>query len=193
MPRISLRQLLLLTAAVALAIVSLRYASDFWQGLIGVFAILALIAAILTGIFDRGPRQVFAIGFAGAMATYGLLVACGHQEKSPIPHNIEFRIGEGKYPTTALLRCGYQLIAYYVQVDSSGRPVSDAEAQRMWAAWNTAGGPPPGLSSVAHPDQAFFTTVGHFWWGLLFGFVGGHFARFVYLRHTEELAAQRKA
>jgi hypothetical protein len=74
MPRISLREIFLLIAAVALAIVSLISASALWQIIIGVAVVLLAMFALIIGLVDRGPRRVFPIGFAVGVLGYLLIV-----------------------------------------------------------------------------------------------------------------------
>jgi hypothetical protein len=38
----------------------------------------------------------------------------------------------------------------------------------------------------------FFLPIGHFWFALLLGYLGGHFARFVYLRRLKDQAPATK-
>jgi hypothetical protein len=40
--------------------------------------------------------------------------------------------------------------------------------------------------------MADFASVGHFWWALFLGCLGGHFARFVYLRRVKEQKTELK-
>lgn len=41
------------------------------------------------------------------------------------------------------------------------------------------------------PHQEHFMAIGQFWWALLFGYVGGHFAKFIYKRrNTEQPSSQ---
>lgn len=74
MPRISLREMFVLVAAVALAIVSLVYASSLLQAAVSLIALLVGLAAVILGIIDRGPRRAFAIGFSVAMIGYLVVV-----------------------------------------------------------------------------------------------------------------------
>jgi hypothetical protein len=46
-------------------------------------------------------------------------------------------------------------------------------------------------TSQIRPIQEHFMTIGHFWWALLFGYVGGHFAQFIYKRRAAEQPSPR--
>jgi hypothetical protein len=112
MIRISLRQLLLTVAFVALALVSFRYASDFWQGVVGIFAMLVALAAMGAGIFARGTGRAFAAGCAVAMLSYGLLVVNGREGPNGLGSvgNMESNVTSAypHLPTTILLRFAYR-------------------------------------------------------------------------------------
>src|SRR5262245_53973919 len=62
-------------AAMALAIVSFRSGSTFWQVVLGLAAMLAIGLATIAVILDRGPRRAFAIGAAVMMYGYALFLA----------------------------------------------------------------------------------------------------------------------
>lgn len=55
--RVSRRDMFLLVAATALAIVSLIYASSVWQAIIGVAVVLSAVIALIVGLIDRGPDR----------------------------------------------------------------------------------------------------------------------------------------
>jgi hypothetical protein len=42
------------------------------------------------------------------------------------------------------------------------------------------------------PQLWYVLPIGHYWFALLFGYLGGHFARFVYVRRMKEQAAHAK-
>jgi hypothetical protein len=165
MPRISLRQLFMFVALVAVAIVSLRYASPLWQGVIGMATMLAFFAAVLAGIFDRGPRQVFAIALALVMLAYGLAAS------------------QGRPPTTLILRALHGAMAEYHGRDANtGQVIPDFDLAK-WQADLAATGT-TSIVVIPSPPEEEFMPIGHYWFALLFGYVGGKFARFVYLRRA---------
>jgi hypothetical protein len=88
MPRISLRQLLIFVAVVALAVASLKYASPLWQAIIGLVTLMAFFAAGILAIFERGPRQAFGIAMALVMLCYGLLLVERPGLASQVPTNL---------------------------------------------------------------------------------------------------------
>jgi hypothetical protein len=203
----SLRQLMMLVAAVAVAIVSLKYASDAWLAIVAAVAMLAFFAAVIVAAVDRGPRQAFAIGFALTVAVYALVVMNGEKEfPNGRSRNIEFDQWDGKLPTTRLLR--YMHIAvdhggYYDRATGQEIPDYDpaTDPNRNTAGGGFGGGGLGGGGFGAGPRVAFrelppresFMPVGHLWLGLLLGYLGGLFAVYVYSRRMREqksLAAQ---
>ena len=142
--RVSLRHLFVLVTFIALAIVSLKYASPIWEATVLGLALIVFFVALIVALVDRGPRQAFAIGMAAVMFGYaGLKFA----ETPPTPLHLGI-------PTSALLVYPYM---YYPE--------------------------------AFPPAEHFFPTAA-FWWALLVGYLGGHFARFVYHRRTKENASQ---
>jgi hypothetical protein len=244
--RLSLREVFVLVALVALAIPSLKYASELWLALVAAVSIISLFVALIVAVVDRGLRQAFAIGFALIMAGYGLIVI-----SSPTR---EFDQWEGRLPTTQLLRYTYSAVdrsewnPVVVPLQMGATGVQVEVLQRMlnarvtpspnlqvdgdfgsltnqavkWfqrqAALNATGdvdtntwkalglvfdstslqpvvpayanpnasdlGFSYGAGSSFHavPPRENFMHIGHYWWALLLGYAGGHFARFVYWR-----------
>lgn len=171
--RISLRQLFFFMAAVALAIVSLKYASVFWQGFIGLLAMLAVFAAVIIGVFERGPRQAFAIGFSIVVLGYALLILAGL--RSQLPTSL---LLDRLYP--AILEPGWM-------VTDSGERVPEATAGRIRATYTG-----PSLSPIQpqnYPLPDFYYPIGHYWWTMILGYVGGALARFIYIRRKQVQAA----
>src|SRR5688572_10366264 len=123
MLQISLRQLLILVAFIALAIVSLKYATNLWQALVGLVTMIATFAAILVGAFDRGPRQVFAIGFAVVLLAYSVLVASGRKMDDLHVQNVEMFASIGRLPTTILLSYAHKFVARKVVLNAEGEPM----------------------------------------------------------------------
>jgi hypothetical protein len=187
--QISLRHLFILVAAIALVIVSMHQASELYQGLVGMLAMLAMFAAVIIGITDRGPRQLFAISFAVVMLGYALLIMNGAKYASgQNTVNGELTGWNGQLPTTVLLRVLHTVTARDEWIDTSdGKVLDSSEVASMQAA-----GGRPGVTWQKKPDRGTFVTTGHYWFALLFGYLGGHFARFVYGRRMIEQAANAK-
>jgi hypothetical protein len=189
--RMSLRGLFAFVTCLALMIVSLKYASQLWQAFVGFALIVAIGAAAIVLIFDRGPRQVFAIGFCVAALGYGGLLATAHKTKDNygVLQGVEYSSGEGKLPTTMFLYRVYRSVARgeYVEQDT-GKTHPATTALMTDAAGNqTISGKVVGFRPI--PDSDDFMHVGHYWWVLLFGYVGGSFAQFVYDRRKREQSA----
>jgi hypothetical protein len=191
--RISLRQLFLLVSAVAAAVVSLHHASTTCQALVGMILLLAVFAAVITGIFDRGPRRVFAIGFALVSLSYALLVLTGEEVTQNSGGNVELIASEDwarppRLPTTLFLRQIYKNVQRTAWIDAiTGNEVPGYDYTKYQAA--QAGGGFVPVQPKDLPSSETFMSTGHYWWALLLGYLGGHFARFVYLRRTKEQAA----
>jgi hypothetical protein len=170
MPRMSLRQLLVLVALVALAIVSLKHASVFWRGVVGLVVFVAYVGCIIAAVMERGRRQAFAVGMAITMTIYGGLILCSGLADG-MPGNYEFVPYNGVLPTTNLLTPLYYSIVDYEDVVENGAIVRQIE----------------------HPDSATFMTTGHYWRAVVLGYAGGRFARYLYVRRKEEspLATQQ--
>ena len=168
--RMSLRQLLFLIALVALAIVSLCYASAWWEAVILGIALLIFFANAIVALVDRGPRQAFAIGMVVVMAGYTCV--------KWVDPGVKFRhLG---LPTNAVLiqlQAAVARIAYF-----------DSQSGRQLVGFvlpGNSGGPPPNAPAFYQdtlPLLEHILTVGHTWFALLFGFMGGLFAKFVYRR-----------
>jgi ABC-type amino acid transport substrate-binding protein len=203
--RISLRQLLSLVAAVAVAIVSLKYASEAWQALVAVLTVLAFFASLVIAFVGRGPRQTFAMGAALAMGVYALIVQLE-------PRQVESAL---KWTTNAVLRqfysavvrtayldptTGQELVGYdpdAAQADGAQNDASKSAAEPEPPSWGrlftSIAGNRNGVITKTIPDMTTFWYTGHNWFTLLFGFLGGHFARFVYRRRIDEPPIQSKA
>ena len=165
MLKFSLRQLLLLVAVVATAVVSLYHASALCQALVGLFAMIVVFGAAVAGIFDRGPRRAFAVGLALVMLAYGVLILNGRKTSSSSGTiaNQELR-GTGSLPTTVILQHLHQVL--FTVPDSNIPGVAARPARSI--------------------ELIPFARTGHLWFALIFGYLGGCFARFVYLRRTKE-------
>src|SRR5262245_34336543 len=178
MPRFSSRELLLLVAFVAFAIASLKYASEIWQIAVTMLVLFVLIGAVITAKFDRGIRQAIATGMVIAIAIYGGLIVL-----------VEFAAFTGgrttrytRFPTNRILEYLYAGIQKTVWIDRNTGEVIPAEERK-----SRAFARPPRRADV--PNLEEFMTIGHAWWALLLGYLGGRLARFVYLRRTGRAAA----
>ena len=165
--RLSLRELFFVVAILAMAIVSLLYASTVWQIVLGLLVLVVFIGALVGAIVDRGRPQAFAIGVVAAIAVYqAALMYAGLGRNS----NMEFVTGRAssRLPTTTLLRSLFEVV-----VERTERLGQGAFAGTV-------------VDTTEIPHGSAFMSVGHCWWALLLGYASGHFAQFLYLRRTSE-------
>jgi hypothetical protein len=189
----SLRQLFILVTVLALAIVSLRYASDLIRGVIAMVGMWAAISAGILALVDRGQRQAFAIGFLAGVFGYGLLISGGDtRSTNQGERNIELDLRyNGTLPTTHLLRAARESLQWEQNFDSQGNTISARQRALNDDADRKAGRQPTSYR-VERPPTRSFAQIGHLWFALLFGYLGGQFARFVYLRRMKEQPAQTR-
>jgi hypothetical protein len=175
--RLSLRESLVLMTAVALAVASLKYASEAWLAIVLAVTMLAFFVALIVAVVDRGPRQAFTIGFALTMAGYWLVVLSGTKV---VPNtgsmNIEFDHIEGRLPTTRLLRYVHSAIGrgrYFNPFTGQELPNYDPATDPNR---NVGGGgfatPATMVSYQEIPPREIFMPIGHCWWGLLLAYLG---------------------
>src|SRR5688572_21478366 len=100
--RVSLRELLLLIAMVALAIASMKYASTAWRTCVYTITMAIFMWAAVIAVIDRGPRQAFAIGMVLLMLIYAVLVINGAVTRSG--GNREMHPRSGRLPTTIIVK-----------------------------------------------------------------------------------------
>jgi hypothetical protein len=171
MPKTSLQQLLVLFAMVALAIVSLRYASAWWQVAILCLTLAVFFGMVIVALVGRGARQAFAIGMAVVMGGYAFLQS---REPDPTPINI------GLPSTYLLVRLQRAIgeVRYF-----------DAQTTQEVVGYNPVTASPNGPR--VYPDTVpmlkHVLPIGHCWLALLLGFIGGCFARSVSLGRAKEV------
>jgi hypothetical protein len=183
--RISLREMLALVAFVALAIASLKNATDVWLAFVAAATMLTAFAALIVAVIDRGPRQAFAIGFSLVFAGYWAMLVYGVQADA------ELNFSSGRMPTTLLLRRAYASMREACWFDPNTRQIiSDSEALAQRKALGItrmqqgfASG--PYLSNV--PKESFFMPIGQCWCAILLGYAGGRFARYVHIRRERDV------
>ncbi|WP_425396188.1 hypothetical protein [Aeoliella sp.] len=183
--RISLRELLIGVALLAIACTLLKFASPLLAGI--VTSISALVAAVMVvfAVLDRGRWQAFAIGFITWCSIYGLLSS---QTSSQLPTH---SITNWAHRQVAVLhdydfQAGEILGPYVGQLGEEATSESDAAANVQQAF-------PSGLSTEADsvvlmsskvpvPRYDEFAIVFEALWMLFFAYLGGKFAVWVYLR-----------
>jgi hypothetical protein len=180
MMRISLRSLFLLMAICAVAVASLRRASEGWQTAIVSIAVVLFFLAVIVAVVERGSRRAAAAGCALSMAAYGLALLLSAPVGGTIAENREFNPSTGRLPTSRLLGRLYTRVADLGWVDvRTGKPADEASPS---AAINS--GDSVTTSTGEIPDRETFMVIGHAWWLLALGVAGGWLAKHVYLRQT---------
>jgi hypothetical protein len=161
-------------ALFALALVSLCYASAWWESIVLFLGILNFFALLIIALVDRRSRQAFAIGMAVVMAGY-----TGAKWLDP---GIKFR--HFGLPTNVLLmQCHAAVARDAFFDDQTGEqlvgftPPANARANRS----NN-----PGFYQGTLPHIEHFMLVGHVWFAILFGFFGGLFAQYIYWRRLKK-------
>lgn len=189
--RLSLREMLVLVTLAALAIVSLKYASDLWLAVIAALTMILCFVALIIAAIDRGGRQAFAIGFSLVAIGYWGIIINGART-GPDNGRIALNFSSGRLPTTVLLGRLYSAVREAHWFDpNTHEEVFGYRPDETRSLLPGRGGPPfapaPYLSNV--PKQQDFMPIGHCWWAILLGYVGGYFGRFVYLRRVQEQPA----
>lgn len=172
--RMSLRGLLLLIAMVAVAIASMKYASTTWRTCVYTITMAIFMWATVVAVIDRGPRQAFALGMVLLMVIYGMLFING-------PHisegNLELDLQYGRLPTSRVVK--------YLFPPTETIEWRDARTGQTLPNYDPAK-PPPGTRAFRRtsrtPDPPTLMAISHCWWALLLGYIGGRFARVLYLR-----------
>jgi hypothetical protein len=186
----SLWQLFLLVGVIALAIASFKFASPTWNSIVAAICIGTFLVASIIAAVDRGPRQASAIGIVLIMFGYGWLISNGNHVSNTLfgssfntDYNPELDQFAGSLPTTVLLRYAHLAMHEYRYVDPGTR--------QEVAGYDQSDPQFAGLSVVREesPMRRIFMPIGHAWFALLFAYLGGHFARFIYARRTKEQAA----
>ncbi|MBA3483191.1 MAG: hypothetical protein H0T51_15390 [Pirellulales bacterium] len=101
-------------------------------------------------------------------------------------YNAELSPGDGWLPTTLAVRPVYNALREDWYADPSGTRLrrSDLPPAVLQAGTGRLGG---GFSYLGEfPDGQSFMMIAHCLWAMLFGYAGGHFARWVYFRRLRE-------
>jgi uncharacterized membrane protein YgcG len=188
--RISLRELLTLVAIVAVGCVALKYANEYWVAVISFIMILAVMAAAIIALVDRGPRQASAIGCLSALAIYAALLYACKPELDPY---------DGTLPTTRLMRPLFEAMSTNWYFDLANRKEVNQSQLPSGATIHYGGGggggifgggvapPTTGFSNIGEkPSREHFMPIAHYLWALIFGYVAARFARWVYARRVRE-------
>jgi predicted PurR-regulated permease PerM len=177
--RLSLRELLMLIAMVALAIASMKYASPAWRTCVYAITMAIFMWAAVIAVVDRGSRQAFAIGMVILMVIYGVLVVNGAAGRSQ-GGNREMNPSSGRLPTTRIVKYLFPItesVQWFDRRTDQLLPNFDpAKAQPGAAGY---------VQRISSPEPANLMPISHCWWALLLGYIGGRFARVVYLRRND--------
>jgi hypothetical protein len=195
--RLSLREMLIFVALVALAIASLKYANDVFLALVAAVAMFALIVALIIAAVDRGPRQAFAIGVTLTMLAYGLILITGQRTSGSggnvTSKNIEFDQWAGRLPTTRLLRYVHMAVQRNEWIDfRTGKVIPNYDPNiavnpnKGGGGFGGGGGRSGGAAFRETPPRQIFMPIGHCWWALILGYAGGQFGRYIYARRQRE-------
>jgi predicted PurR-regulated permease PerM len=194
--RISLRGMLVLVAAIAMAIASLKYANATWRTIMIGVIMAVVFSALVVAVVDRGFSQAFAIGFTLVAIGYGFVVLNSSVKVISNQLNPELSFGFSRLPTTKLLRHLYTgLESGYWRDSQTGQrlPNFDPRKQSQWV--KVVGGQAVPIDEfVEVPSQEYFIAIGQMWWSMLLGCIGGFFAAFIYrrrMRNEEKLPVER--
>ena len=214
--RFSLRHLLALVAAVAIALASLKFAGDVWWIVLSTVAAIAFLVALVGAFIERGGRQAFAIGFLLWSLSYGGFLFVGQTFRvASGPTGSDPFAFEPSLPTTRVMRPLYVAVSETKWIEiSTGKEVADFDPDNpgnydIVVGWGGLGGGTGfgaggtgsfagfgQLSNAVHqrevPNWHDFVNVAHLLWALLFGFGGGCFAGFVYRRRVAREGAAAK-
>jgi hypothetical protein len=165
-------------ALIAFTLASLKYANQEWAMVLSAAFFLALLAALIVSLLDRGSRQAFAIGFSLT------LVACS------LPFSWSSVIGS--LPTDRLLRRAYDAFRRVEYVDSrTDKVITNFDPSNPSLPF--APSPPRGYDpavgyaiGLQAPPQHLYLAIGRRWFAFLLAGMGGLFAQFVYRRRMRD-------
>ena len=205
MPKISLRELLVLVAFVAIAFAALLNASSVWITVLVSLTVLIGGAMLVIACIERGARQAFAIGFVALMGVYLLGVQFTRipRDANIFPQSgaAERFVYDGTLPTTMILgelwlriRAPYYLtITTNIPFERYEGPITDVGASGFGVQIKPPKNQPPGTTGfnlAVLPKLNTFLYIGHLLFAFLFGYLGGKFAVWVYHRRAAREAAQ---
>jgi len=179
--RISLRSLLVIVAFLALAITSLEYASDTWVVIASAVTMFVCFAMLIVAFVDRGARQAFAIGFSIVAICYWAVLVAGAQRAGS--NSIELDYSFGRLPTTAILRKLYAAVRKTFWIDQKTGAVVPGYTPNTQAQGGVSAAIPTAYMAN-RPKREDFMQIGHCWWTLILGYVGGQFASWIYRRRA---------
>jgi hypothetical protein len=170
---VSLREMLLALAFVALACASLKYAGEVWWMVLSATALVGFLAAAVVAVVARGRGQAQAIGFVLCVAIYAVLILSTPSVSSDrVPKPDPF----GWSPSTKILGHLFEMLSTRTYVDlRTGEIVVDydpASSSRR-------------VGARVSPDRVYFMTIGHLLWAMILGYFGSRFAGWIYGRRIQ--------
>jgi hypothetical protein len=188
--RISLREFLLVITAVVIGCASLKLANEYWLAAISLFTLLTFIALAVIAIVDRDRRQAWALGFVIGAGIYLALVfsmrVTGDNTGIVRTYNAELNPDEGWLPTTLAVRPIYDALHDHWYIDPSGTRIRQSDVPPAFQG-GSRNSPSSGYGYAGEfPNRKHFMLIVHCLWALLFGYAGGHYARWVYYRRLRE-------
>jgi hypothetical protein len=194
--RISLRELLLLLAFSAIACTSLINASVGWAIAIFGGTLLIGLALAIGGLAERGARQAAALGAAFAMVAYGAIWIL--QPKSEITTTFnahsqsskEVLVDSGYLPTSKAIYILWDWVNGTYLIEGNGRVVQRVSPKYSTYAYNVPPSQTPShwkgdpLISKGLPVPEDFLAIGHCLWALVFAYLGGKLAVWIYQRRV---------
>lgn len=174
MLRVTLRELLLLTAFIGGGLAALKYAGATTFLVLANGVHLCLMVAAVFALVDRGRRQAIASGFAACLAIYLALLMVSYPQ-------------QGRYTmiTGKLLGTLYEAMAVRTYFDRQTGMEIPYDPQ-----WRISGYP-NNLQRDSLPDGGHFAAVGHYLWALLFGYLGSRLAAWIYARRVKAEAVAK--
>jgi len=151
-------------------------------GSITVFLAIVLCMGLgIVAFVGRNEPQAFAIGFLVPVIAYAAIVlAAGTSELDPY---------SGRLPTTRALGPVYESVVTRTWFDlTTGQEVPNYDPEKNQQAGVAMAGFRGGrtVGGREQPDRRTFMLLAHVLVALAFGYVGGKFAIFVYLRQRQE-------
>ncbi len=171
----SLRELLVLTVFAALGLAALKF-TGVAGGVLQAVSALVLMGLLIVACVDRGRRQAFAIGFVVPVVVYTIMLSLGGSKEQNFRWSRMF--------TTKLTGVAFESMVIRTFLNSDTGEILPEENFRNY----TPGGFGIGSSVNVHEsiDRGEFLLSGHILWGMLFGYLGGKFAVFVYVRRQSD-------
>jgi hypothetical protein len=190
----SLRTLLVATAVVPVAILAIFKATALYVSAVLTLAVIAWIAVAIMAWIDTGSRQAWARGVILAATAYGLLV---------VWMGTEFELVGSKLATSGVLYYAHvwavptgsepieSVPLTFTSPDGSQITFGNSININSPISVNSANGLSATFQSLSvwtntSPTRRDFATIGHVYWGMLLGLVGGWFAAWIERRKREE-------